>query len=507
MSLSLAHDLRQVVFTRGSMTRISGLTPDDKELIRRALTVRNPKYLQIKRFSGWVPANVPQFITGYADDSDDLLITPGMASQAWALVSSQPYYDRARLVDETIDTGVSIGLKYMPGQYRAKQLHFVDLMAARKQASGVAPCGGGKTNMGIDLICRIDRPAVILVHNQDLAKQWRQRFIDVTGYEPVVFGGKSRKKRKFTSDDKVIIATVQMLNYHPDALRELATHRCVMLVDEMHHTPCSMFTGPISVMNCRWRYGLTATWSRSDGLEPLMEWYVGPRTAEILREELEADGEVLRPTMHAYITPYTDTYNPALKGDHSDLMARLYADRDRFNFVVGAIVSAMKAEPARQHLVLCGSVDHTVQLGEALTTLTGREVLVITGQLTEKQRDKALDLVRGGFVPAVVATTLADEALDMPTLTDAWFVTPNASASKVEQRAGRVCRPYPGKPKPRIHDFVDYHVSRKVSSSTGDYMMRIFVNQFLKRLKGFYRDAADFDNRAIKNVIAGGASR
>lgn len=503
MSLSLAHDLRQVVFTRGPMTRISGLLPEDKDAVRRLLTVRNPKYLQIKRFSGWVPANVPEWVTGYADDGDDMLVTPGIASHVWAIIAGNPsFYARPQVIDTTIDTGVSIGLTYMPGQYRAKQLHFVTLMAERKQASGISPCGGGKTNMGIDLICRIDRPAVVLVHSQDLAKQWRQRFIDVTGYEPVVFGGKARKKRAFTADDKVIIATVQMLNHHPEALRALAEHRCVMLVDEMHHTPCSMFTGPISVLNCRWRYGLTATWARSDGLEPLMEWYVGPRTAEILREELEADGEVLRPTMIPYVTPYTDTYNPAKKGDHSDLMNRLYAHRERFLFVLGHIVTAMAREPARQHLVLCGSVAHTEQLGVAIKEMTGHDALVITGQLSEKERDRALELVRGGFVQCVVATTLADEALDMPTLTDAWLVTPN-NASKAEQRAGRVCRPYPGKPKPRVHDFVDYHVARTVHGANGTYKMRIFVNQFLKRLKGFYRDAADFDNKAVREAIDG----
>jgi superfamily II DNA or RNA helicase len=50
---------------------------------------------------------------------------------------------------------------------------------------------------------------------------------------------------------------------------------------------------------------------------------------------------------------------------------------------------------------------------------------------------------------------LADEGLDVPTLTAVHMVAPARAAARVEQRVGRIMRPAPGKVQPVIYDYVD----------------------------------------------------
>ena len=51
----------------------------------------------------------------------------------------------------------------------------------------VAPCGAGKTQMGVALhrFAMTERPTLVLVHTRDLATQWDQRVRRLLGTAPV----------------------------------------------------------------------------------------------------------------------------------------------------------------------------------------------------------------------------------------------------------------------------------------------------------------------------------
>lgn len=101
-------------------------------------------------------------------------------------------------------------------------------------------------------------------------------------------------------------------------------------------------------------------------------------------------------------------------------------------------------------IVLVASIEH----GEKLAASIPRAVLVHS-KLGAKDRRARIAGLRDGSIPCIVATSLCDEGLDVPRASRLILVAGGRSASKVEQRAGRVLRLFDGKNGGIIHDFAD----------------------------------------------------
>ena len=64
----------------------------------------------------------------------------------------------------------------------------------------------------------------------------------------------------------------------------------------------------------------------------------------------------------------------------------------------------------------------------------------VTGKMKTSQRKEAINDLRQGRIRAMIATSLADEGLDIPTLDSAIDAGGSASATRVNQRIGRTLR-------------------------------------------------------------------
>jgi len=121
-----------------------------------------------------------------------------------------------------------------------------------------------------------------------------------------------------------------------------------------------------------------------------------------------------------------------------------------------AIDQASHEAPA---LLLVGSIEH----GEALLSS-----IVVLAKLKErdlddavllhsksKGRKKTVQSFRENRIPLLIATSLADEGFDAPCASTLILAAGGRAANRVEQRAGRVLRPAPGKTHGMIFDFMD----------------------------------------------------
>lgn len=308
----------------------------------------------------------------------------------------------------------------------------------------VAPCGAGKTQMGVGLHefgCGRDWPTLIIVHTRDLVSQWQARIKAITGEDVLApTGAKAFEKtaKAMILRRGVIAATVQTLaKVNPDDWRRLRFG--TVILDEAHHAPASTFQTVLANVVCDAVYGLTATPERSDGWTPAMYAWLGPKRHEVYARDLQAIGLTVAPNI---VLVRTGAY--ATTGDFTEACTQLAADANR-----NALIARMVAEHGEfPQLVLTSRIEHAEELAKVIPNS-----IVVTGR--SKLREKAFDDIRGKVVNVLIATQLADEGLDLPGLVAVHLTMPSRAEGRVVQRVGRVMRAAPGKGRPTVYDYVD----------------------------------------------------
>jgi superfamily II DNA or RNA helicase len=101
-------------------------------------------------------------------------------------------------------------------------------------------------------------------------------------------------------------------------------------------------------------------------------------------------------------------------------------------------------------ILLIGKIEH----GEALATqIPGAQM--VYSKMGAKKRREAIAEFAAGNTRTIIATSLADEGLDVPRANVLICGSAGRSQAKAEQRTGRVLRQFEGKEHGIIHDFMD----------------------------------------------------
>jgi len=323
----------------------------------------------------------------------------------------------------------------------------VAVINASQWRSGVivAPCGAGKTQMGVALhhFAQTERPTLVLVHTRDLVDQWNQRVRRLLApFAPVCPVGSDAFKEAARGQNLqrkgMVISTVQTVAKMTPA--DLAAFQFgTVILDEAHHAPASTFQAVLANIKCDSVYGLTATPNRDDGWTPAMYAWLGPKRHEVQARDLQRVGLTVAPTVCEVVTPFH-----SWSGDFTTIVNDLCASEPR-NALVTRLVAEHGAYP---QLVLTARVEHAQALAAAIPG-----AVAVVGKT--KDREAAFERVRNGEAKVLVATQLADEGLDLPELVAVHMVAPSRASGRVIQRIGRVMRAGSGKARPVVYDYVD----------------------------------------------------
>jgi superfamily II DNA or RNA helicase len=115
-----------------------------------------------------------------------------------------------------------------------------------------------------------------------------------------------------------------------------------------------------------------------------------------------------------------------------------------------AIMMAASGSPKYPTLVLVPRVT----LGEYYN-MSLRGSVLVHSKMPKKHRREAMEEFKAGNISTMIATSLADEGLDLPNVHTLVMVSGGRSAQKTIQRASRALRRAPGKDTAIIHDFKD----------------------------------------------------
>ncbi len=408
----------------GDERTTSLVTVQKIEQVKRELMLPNPVY-KSARDSRRSLKGIPEFLHFYGKDGG---IPRGYEERLREL------FPGASWEDETLSFEPQ-GFQFS-ASLRGYQEAAVSAMEKYRQGVLCAPCGSGKTVMGLDLIARQGQPALVLVHTKDLLDQWKEAVRSFLGIEAGIIGAGKR------SIGPVTLGMIQTLQR--GISEEERTAFGLVMIDEAHHAPARTFFDVLQSFPARYRYGLTATPEREDGLTAALSFSFGLHQYEVCREDLQEAGLSLKPKLFWQHTNFQYCYGE----DYQKMITAMTEDQPRNDIIIDLANRAR--DKGRTVLVLSSRVEHC----EALARQISGSVLA-HGGLPVKARREALEAVRDGGAQVLVASNIADEGLDIPWLDTLIMALPFRSKGKGIQRMGRILRPMEGKEEPVIVDLLD----------------------------------------------------
>lgn len=451
----------------GSEIRIKDASKELLEWVQKELILPNPQYRERERRGLWV-GNTPKYLWLYRVDGSDLVVPTGVGKQVRQFLSRQD-----EIIVQLADNGI---LEYK-GNIPLYDYQKEAVEALRKSSCGIlqSPCGSGKTQMGIALAVMLERKTLWVTHTQDLLTQSKARAEQYLPEESLgtITAGKVR------IGSHVTFATVQTLSKLD--LTQYRNTWDVVIVDECHRlagspTQVTMFYKVMNNLAARYKYGLSATVHRSDGMIKSTFAVLGPIIYRV------PDEAVADKTMQVRIVP-RDTGIAVSRRcldtdgtlDYHELLSYLGDNQERNELIVRDLVS----QSGHSCLVLASRLEQLRNIQKMLPEELREVSAMIDGSMTSKrgkaEREAVLEDMRAGRKKILFASFgLAKEGLDIPVLDRLFLVSPQKDYAVVTQSIGRIARKAEGKTDAVCYDYVD--------------RIQFCENQF-KRRKTHYRKA------------------
>lgn len=429
----------------GADITIRKCTPAMAKYFVDKLTFGNPDYYKRLNAGRWV-GNTPERIRLYVRDGDCLIIPFGMLPDVFKL------HEQFENIENITEASKTVCFKSNIKLYGYQQ-EALKAALMKRQGVIVAPCGAGKTMIGLQLAAEIGQKTLWLTHTQDLLNQSKNRAEEMFDLQKGDVG--TITAGKVDIGKLITFATVQTA-CKIDLERYKHTWGCV-IVDECHRvsgtpTQVTMFSKVLSNLAARYKYGLTATPKRSDGLTQCMFSLLGEKVAEIDKSQVATTCPVMiRFVETEYKPDYDVITNPDGTINYSEYITNVSQDCER-NKLIADTVKVLNGTV----LVLTDRVEHERSLAEALASGTNATVARKLSYAKKSERKEMLDGLRRKEYKVMIATyALAKEGLDIPSLDNIVFATPQKNESTVVQSVGRVARSATGKTHGTVVDIVD----------------------------------------------------
>lgn len=421
-------------------------TDEVRQWVYEKLKVPNPEYSKKMQLGLWV-GNTPKDLKLYRTSGDNLVIPYGVLK---SLYHAFPQ------------------LKEVPTLYGFSKLRYVNYNADIKlydyqekavneliQAQGgilQSKAGSGKTRMAIATICRMGVKTLWLTHTNELLNQSYKsasEFIDKKLLGKITAG-------KMQIADGITFATVQTLSkadlnalrYEWDMIVVDECHRCAGTVNK-----ATMFSKVLNNLSCKYKYGLSATLHRADGLIKCTYALLGgvahtvpDSVVNTLRVEIQKKDTGVQISRQCLDTDGTLIY------------ARLInylAEHGRRNDIIVADLTTLCLQK-HSIILLSDRVEHLKELSKRMPASYREETVILHGKVKKADRERALEEMRTKKKHILLATyQLAKEGLDVPCLDRLLFATPVKDYAIVVQSVGRIARVCEGKGTPIVFDYVD----------------------------------------------------
>jgi superfamily II DNA or RNA helicase len=349
------------------------------------------------------------------------------------------------------DDSVDINIKFK-GTLREPQEEIVkDIMKKfEEQGSGPVGCiifqgtGAGKTVTSLNLLTRLKKKTLILVHKEFLMNQWKER---IQQFIPEAKVGVLQGKR-VEIDNDIVIGMIQSITsgkYPDNFFDEFGT----VIGDEVHHLSCKSFSKTFfKTGSKKYNIGLSATPERKDGLTKVLNWFMG----DIIESKTKTK-RMNNSTVRFYNVDYSlcedyprEKLNSIGKINLASMITEMTMREDRNNFIVDIIIDICK-DDSKKILLMSDRIEHLKYLYKVITKKTIKTVGLYIGKMKEQELkvSSQCDIILASY-------SMASEGFDVPELNTLILSTPK---SDITQSIGRIFRKE--HKDPLIVDICDNH--------------------------------------------------
>jgi superfamily II DNA or RNA helicase len=429
-----------------SVIRIRDMPAELLKQIKAELTMKNPEYAK-KKAIGIPLWGVQEYIQLWSEQNGELILPRGYYARLWEL---------AGLKREDIqDNRIKLARIEYPSRPNLRKYQAPALQKAVDWEQGVTimPCGAGKTETADGMVAEIGQPTLWITHTMDLLQQSMDRAVSRLGLTGNMIG--IIQGENCSIGTHMTFATVQTLVKRN--LSEIKNRFGCVIIDEAHlvfkdASKTRMFESVISQLPAYYRFGMTASEYRSDGLISTMFHVIGPKIYEIEQDDPRLP--TVRPKVE-FIETYFSYYVPEDEMLNVQQMVRdMRLDTCR-NDIIKSLLNDIAAA-GDYCLVLGDSLAHLQELKEHVRDFCGVHAAFVCGETPKKERDKIMSGMRAGKYQFLFATyQLAKLGLDIPRLNKLVLSTPKRDKTSIQQAVGRIMRPFEGKGQPVVYDIWD----------------------------------------------------
>lgn len=330
--------------------------------------------------------------------------------------------------------------------------------------------GKGKTVMALNIITKLKKKTLVVVHKTFLMNQWKER---INQFIPNARVGIIQGQCVDIEDKDIVIGMLQTLSTKRFPV-EIVNQFGLTVYDECHHLSAEVFSNVMLNFITNYTLGLSGTMTRKDGLTKVFKYFIGP---VVHKEKTDNKIQVCIKAV-VFEDPENDEYNNVevdYKGNpmYSKMITKLCSNEMRTQMIVNLISYELKRNYDQQIMILAHNKKLINDLYSNIQTFEPSVGLYVGGM-------KEAELKVSEDKKVIVATyAMASEGLDIKTLTTLLMATPK---SDVCQSVGRILRSKHD--NPLVIDIIDSH--------------DIFKRQFQKRCQ--YYKKKEYKVQRITNL-------
>jgi superfamily II DNA or RNA helicase len=337
------------------------------------------------------------------------------------------------------------------GGLRADQVPIVEKFVnhAKQHGCGLLElyCGFGKTVLALNIISKLKKKTLIIVHKEFLLNQWVER---IGQFLPGARVGRIQGQTIDVENKDIVIGMLQSLSmkdYDDGVFSEFG----FTVVDECHHILAEVFSNSLFKIVTKYMLGLSATMNRKDGMTKVFKMFLGDVVVKVERKN-ESNVLVKGIEYRSHDSEFEETeLNFKGQPHYSKMIGKLCTYNPRCEFILKVLVDVLSKAKANAQKIQVMMLAHNKNILKYMYDAIEHRKIGTVGYYVGGMKEK--DLKETESKEIVIATyAMAEEALDIKTLTTLVMMTPKTDVTQAVGRILRVKHDHP-----LVIDIVDTH--------------------------------------------------